>query len=624
MPAPTTGQGVAVVMKRLVVTVLAAMVLAGLRLDAEELSELREQLLPPLMEWSGASEQLLADPDDPWITPGERVGFVTTPSYDETVSWLEKLVATAPELAMVSLGTSPEARELWMVIASHDGATTPAGVRSGGRPVVLAQAAIHSGEIDGKDAGLMLLRDLTVGGTLRPLLDQVSFLFVPILNPDGHERSSPYNRMNQRGPRAMGWRTNAQNLNLNRDYTKLDTIELRALVAAINRWQPDLYVDLHTTDGADFQYDVTFGWNGRNAYSPMISGWLDRSLGPQVSADLEEAGHIPGPFVWLVDRLDPAAGVVEWTASPRYSNGYGDARHLPTVLVETHSLKPHRQRVLGVRVLLESVLRVVSSEPEKLRDAIVADQRRLPAELVLSWSRASVQPVAEMRFLGIESRLRPSMVTGVPEVEWTGTPIEVTAPVLAATQSEVTVRRPEAYWIPPQWTDVIERLEAHGVQLERSQSPRQLTAEVYHLDAAEIEPEPFEGRSRVVAEPRAVRTVVTVPAGSVRVDLAQPLGDLAVLMLEPASPDSFFQWGFFLEVLQRTEYFERYVMEPLAQRMLADDPDLAAEFMRTLREDAAFAGSPRARLMFFYERTPFMDDRYRVYPVIRELAQPVS
>jgi murein tripeptide amidase MpaA len=593
-------------------------------LEAQELVELREQVLPPVLEWSGASEQLVVAADDPWITPGERAGFETTPSYGETVAWLEQLVAAAPELEMVSLGTSLEGRELWMVIASGVGTASPEDLHAESRPVVLVQAGIHAGEIDGKDAGLMLLRDLTVGGTLRSLLEKVSLLFIPIVNPDGHERSSAYSRMNQRGPREMGWRTNARNLNLNRDYAKLDTVELRAVVAAIDRWQPDLYLDLHTTDGADYQYDVTFGWNSPNAYSPAIARWLDATLRPAVSGDLEAAGHIPGPFVWLVDRLDPSVGVVEWTASPRYSNGYGDARHLPTVLVETHSLKPHRQRVLGVRVLLESVLRVMSVRGEELRAAVVRDRAQEREQLVFTWSRSSVRPVGEMRFLGVEARLRPSLITGVPEVEWTGKPIAVTAPVLAATEPEASVNPPAAYWIPPQWTTVIERLEAHGIQLERAIEPREVTGEVYHLDSPVVEPDPFEGRVRVTAEPRAVETTVTLPAGAVRVGMDQPLGDLAALLLEPASPDSFFQWGFFLEVLQRTEYFERYVMEPLARRMLAADPELEAELMHKLREDPDFAASPRARLMFFYERTPFMDDRYRVYPVVRELAGATS
>src|SRR5688500_11431867 len=163
--------------------------------------------LPPPPPWSGQSRALARPADDPWVTPAEKSGFVTTPSYDETVAWLRRLAAAAPQLRLVSLGKSGEGRELWMVVATAEGAGTPEELRRNGRPTLLAQAGIHAGEIDGKDAGLMLLRDLTVGKRL-DLLSKANLLFVPILNADGHERRTAYSRINQRGPDNAGWRTN--------------------------------------------------------------------------------------------------------------------------------------------------------------------------------------------------------------------------------------------------------------------------------------------------------------------------------------------------------------------------------------------------------------------------------
>jgi hypothetical protein len=159
--------------------------------------------------WNGASRALLLPAEHPWATPFEQSGLTRSPSYDDTVAWLRRLVEAAPQqLKMVSLGDSDEGRAIWMVIASRDGAATPEALRAHGLPVLLAQAGIHSGEIDGKDAGMMFLRDLTVVGTKRALLDQASFLFIPILSVDAHERSSPYGRINQRGPAETGWRSN--------------------------------------------------------------------------------------------------------------------------------------------------------------------------------------------------------------------------------------------------------------------------------------------------------------------------------------------------------------------------------------------------------------------------------
>src|SRR5438128_2671013 len=211
--------------------------------------------LPPTIPWSGKSRELIAKPDNRWITIAEKTEFHATSTYEQTVVWLKQLVMVAPELRMVSLGHSPEGRDIWMVIASRDRLFTPETMQRSGRPTLFVQGGIHAGEIDGKDAGLMLLREITVGGRWRSLLDRANFLFVPIVNVDGHERSSPYGRINQRGPDVTGWRTNARNLNLNRDYAKLDTPEIRAIVAALDQWKPDLYIDTHVNDGADYQYD---------------------------------------------------------------------------------------------------------------------------------------------------------------------------------------------------------------------------------------------------------------------------------------------------------------------------------------------------------------------------------
>lgn len=575
--------------------------------------------LPPELPWEGASLELAVPEDHPWVTPFEEGGLVDSPPYEETVAWLRRLVEAAPELAMVSLGKTAEGRDLWMIVASAEGAATPEDLHAAGKPVLFAHAGIHSGEIDGKDAGMMLLRDLTVRGTRSELLERASFLFVPILSADAHERRSPYGRINQRGPLHTGWRTNSRNLNLNRDFAKLDTLEVRHLAAALNAWRPDLYLDLHVTDGADYQYDITFGWNrSATAWSPASAGWLDEVYRPAVSDGLREMGHVPGPLVFTVNPYDWRRGIFRFAGGVRFSNGYGDARHLPTVLVENHSLKPYGQRVLGTYVLLAESLRLLGERGGELQDAVAEDRSRRPETLTLDWTvdRDADSPTVE--FLGVEQRLERSDVSGDLRVIWTGEPVTERVPVLAATEPSATSGRPAAYWVPPAWRDVIERLEAHGIELERTDEPVELEVEMYRLEEAEIDEAPFEGRVRASATPVAERRREVFPPGSVRVPTDQPLGDLAMLLLEPASPDSFFQWGFFHEVLSRTEYVEGYVMEPMAKRMLAEDPELREAFNEKLATDREFRTDPRARLHWFYEKTPYWDERWRLYPVARE------
>jgi hypothetical protein len=575
------------------------------------------EFLPPDQPWNEATRDLMVPADDPWATPFEVSGGVDSPTYDETVAWLRKLVAASPKLRMTSLGKSPQGRDVWLVIASATGASTPEELRQTGKPVLFAQAGIHPGEIDGKDAGMMLLRDMTVGGSESDLLGRASFLFIPILSVDGHERRSPYGRINQRGPENTGWRTNARNLNLNRDYAKLDIPEMRHLIAALERWQPDLYLDLHVTDGEDYRYDVTFGWTGPHGWSPSIARWLDGTFRPAVSAALEARGHVPGPLIFGVDRLDIRKGIADWTAPPRFSNGYGDARHLPTVLVENHSLKRFDRRVLGTYVFLEGCLDLLGREAGNLRRAVAEDRARHPEELPLAFGPPQTPPET-LEFLGVEHRVAPSSVSGGLAVEWLGTPVTFDAPLIAFTEPTATASRPRAYWIPPSWSDVIGRLRLHGVRMEETSDWREVEVEMYRLTGPELADMPFEGHVQVTATPVAETRTERFPPGSVRIPTDQPLGDLAMLLLEPASPDSFFQWGFFHAVLSRTEYVEGYVMEKMATRMLEEDEELRSRFLERLATDDEFRADPQARLMWFYEQTPYYDQRYLLYPVARE------
>lgn len=572
--------------------------------------------LPPETPWSGKSRELLRGPGDSWATPFEAGDRNTTPRYAAAVAWLEKLSQASPDLEMVSLGKSPQGRDIWMAVASRDHAFDAGSFRETSKPTLLVEACIHGGEVDGKDAGMMLLRDLTVGGSKSALLDKANLLFIPVLNVDGHERFSPFNRMNQRGPSETGWRTNAMNRNLNRDFAKLETAEVRAVVTAIREWEPDLFVDVHVTDGVDYQYDITWGYNGPHAYSPNSSAWLDAYLTPGVSAGLSAMGHAPGPLVFAVDPLGIEAGNYVFTISANLANGYGDARHLPSVLVETHSLKSYERRVLGTYVLLERTLSVLGTHGSELVRAVKADRKARQRNMVLSWSAG--EPKQTMEFLGIRSRLQPSAVSGGLRVEYTGDPVTLTVPLVREDVPQATVSRPKAYWIPAEWGSVVEKLRQHGIETETLEEPREVPVTRYRLENVVTDPAPTEGRLRVTAEPVPEQGLTVFPPGTVRVSTDQPLGDLAVLLLEPESPTSFFQWGFFLEILNRTEEAESYVMEPMASEMLTGNPELAAEFMKKLRTDPEFAGSAKARLDWFYEHTPFFDQTYLLYPVARE------
>lgn len=581
-----------------------------------------DTILPPLPPWQSRSAELIAAPSDRWITPAEQSGLTATPRYEQTVEYLRRLASAARELHLVSIGSSAEGREIWMVVATAEGAATPAAVSANGRPTLLAQAGIHAGEIDGKDAGLMLLRDLSAGGRLEGLLEQVNLLFVPILNVDGHERFSAYGRINQRGPVEMGWRSNARNLNLNRDYTKIETEGVAAIVATIERWQPLLYVDLHVTDGVDYEYDITFGYNREHAWSPAIARWLETHLEPATTRALRNRGHVPGPLIFAKNDRDYAAGISDWTASPRYSNGYGDARHLASVLVENHSLKPYMQRVLGTYVLLEAMLRTLGEHGEALAEATSKDRRRRPAQTVLSWEDRHGLPET-MILKGIGSTREYSPVAGAEVTRWNGEPVDVAVAVRANDRPGASVSRPAQYVIPAGWSAIGARLAAHGIVVAQAGPKRageRIAVERYRLPDAALASgvNPYEGRVRIdPGTPVVEQGEWVLAAGDLLVATDQPLGTLAMLLLEPQAPDSLLQWGYFLEIMNATEYYEQYAVEPLAAAMLAADRELARQFEARLRQDKAFAADADARLRWFYERSPYFDQRYRLYPIAR-------
>ena len=576
-----------------------------------------QPFLPPVPAWDGASKSLLRDASDPWVTAFEAdAAHDFSPNYADTRAWFDRLDAASDLIRIEQFGISPEGRPIYAVIASKDGAAfDPA------KPVLMIQAGIHPGEIDGKDAGMMLLRDIAFYGK-DGLLDRVNLILIPILSVDGHERASAYSRPNQRGPRIQGWRNTATNQNLNRDYLKLDQPEMRAVRGLIVKYQPDLYVDVHVTDGMDYQYDVTYGFNGEDgAYSrsPAASAWLDSVLKPAMNDALSAHGHIPGELVFGIDEQDPKKGLGDGGLGERYSNGWGAAAHVPTILIENHSLKPHEQRVLGTYVFIEEALKLMADKGADLRAATASDKTLRPAEIPANFV-SDPTPVSTRDFLGIRYETYDSPASGRREVRWLGEPDpEIWKLPYYGSKPSLILKRPTAYWVPATRADLIERLRVHGVQMEPIDAARTLPVSMLRLIDPTLAPRANEGHVQATVKDIKVEARDwTFPIGSVRVPTDQPLGDVAVLLLEPQSSESFFAWGMFPEVLSRVEYIEGYAIAPLAERMMAADPALKAEFEAKLAADPAFAANGDARLSWFYERTPFYDDRYRLYPVARE------
>jgi hypothetical protein len=565
--------------------------------------------------------------DNNWVTPAETSHFHTTPSYKQTLAYLQRLQEAAPgKIKLESFGISPQGRPMMVVIASSDGTFTPDAARAAHKPIVLVQAGIHPGEIEGKDAGLMLLRDIAVTGKYPHLLDHLVLVYIPVFSVDGHENSSPYNRINQNGPDSMGSRGQSQYLNLNRDYIKADAPEMLAWLKLWQNWLPDFLVDVHTTDGADYQYDLTWYTEDPHKLDPAIDAWQKKTIVDEAMPAYEKLGHLASIYLEFKDGRDPRKGIENFGSGPRFSTGYAALQNRPGLLLETHMLKSYEVRVHAIYDLLRVLL---------------DDINRQPAALLAATQKADADTIARA-----EDASAKVPLTFKPDP--TSTPFELKGYAFTQTHSDISndtwiqydpskpqtyridnwngllpdisITPPAAYVVPAEWTAIIEKLDAHGIAYRRIGHPmKEVDAEAYQLDHPVWGNEPFEGHVMVRSFTlHAQPTEVTLPPGSVIVPMNQRGANVAIELLEPQAPDSLLRWGYLNAIFEAKEYGEPRVLEKLARDMMAKDPKLKAEFEQKLHDDPAFAADSRARLQFFFERSPWYSvQNVGHYPVLR-------
>ena len=567
---------------------------------------------------------LRAGDEERWVTAFERSGGLRTPGYAATMSYCRMLEKASPWIRVTSFGVSPQGRPLPLVILSRDRAFDPASARRSGRAVILNQSGIHAGEIDGKDASLMLMRDIAVTKRFPKLLDSTIVLFVPIFNVDGHERSGPFNRINQVGPEEMGWRTNAQNLNLNRDYMKCETPEVQAMLRLFNAWLPDLYVDCHVTDGIDFQYDITYGVEPPPNLDPLVSDWVEQTLLAESLPAVEQSGHRIFPYVFPREDRDLSKGLAGGASTPRFSTGFAALENRPAVLIETHMLKPYRVRVEATYQFLKAMIAAVNRRPSLLRAAV----RRADEAVVLAGKTYDPRrffPLAfglgpgsePVVFLAWKEVRDKSPLSGGERLRYTRDTVSLVVPWYGQVTVTDSATVPLAYIIPPEWTFVPEKLRAHAVAMERLTREMALDVESWKFSEVRFAPRPFEGRHMVSFTQTPIQERRLFPAGSIVVRTAQREGKVIMNLLEPKGPDSFVAWGYFDVIFEQKEYAEPYVMEEEGAKLVAKDTALAREYAGRVQSDSAFARNPGARLNWLYQHSPWRDRSQNVYPVGR-------
>ncbi len=561
--------------------------------------------------------------DTTFLTYYEKAGCVKTPRYAETIDFCKKLDKASALLKYTTFGISPQGRDLPLLIADKNGNFTPDAVRKSGNAVLLIQACIHAGESDGKDAGLMLLRDLAINKKGLLLLDHVTILFIPIFNTDGHERFGPFNRINQNGPDEMGWRTTAQNLNLNRDFMKADAPEMQAWLKLYNNWLPEFFVDCHVTDGADFQYTMTYALETKGNLEKGLSDWTSNVCETFLVREMEKSGFPVFPYVQFRNWHDPRSGLTLGVAPPMLSQGYCAAQNRPGLLIETHMLKPYKVRVNSTYAMLTHTLELLNTEYKTLQNLVAkADEAsagdKFRGETFPVNFSESFADSTKVEFLGFEYTIDTSALTGGLWFKYNNEkPTNWQLTMFPTCKADKFVGLPEAYLIPPQCITVIERMKLHGIKMTMLKGEVTCNVKSSRFRNPRWQQKSYEGHHKVTYDVVDTIEKRTFPSGTMLVEMNQRTARVIAHLLEPASPDSYCAWGFFDAFMEQKEYSESYVMETMAREMIKKNPALKQEFNQKKGADKAFASDPDAQLNWFYSKSPYWDSRFNLYPVGR-------
>jgi hypothetical protein len=563
------------------------------------------------------------------VTVSERSGFQATGRYDEVVRLCSAFQQAYPrQVKCLRFGTTPEGRPMLALAVNAQGVFTPQAARKAGLPVTLVQGGIHAGEIDGKDAGFLVLRELLERKSAPGVLDKQVLLFVPVFNVDGHERFAKWNRPNQRGPVEMGWRTTAQNFNLNRDYVKADAPEMQAMLDLVNAWDPLTYIDLHVTDGAQFQHDVSI------QVEPVNSGDADLrraglALRTGVIADITQQGSSPQSYYMSFrENDDPASGFANAVYEPRFSTGYFQLRNRISLLVETHSWKDYPTRVRITHNAIVSILQQVAdhgSQWTQMAQAADARATHLAGQPV-ALSYRTTDKATMVDFQGYAYTRTLSDVSGMLMTHYDETKPQVWhVPLHDEVVPDLEVAAPRAgYVVPAAFARMVAaKLTQHGIAyrtLDKGIDGAQV--QTFRADQASFGAGSVESHQRLKVEGSWKAEPRSLVAGALFVPIAQPKARLVMAMLEPQAPDSLLAWGEFNNAFERKEYMEDYVAEDVAREQMAHDPALAAAFRHKVETDPAFAKNPHARLEFFARRHASWDERLNLYPVLRTDVAP--
>lgn len=541
-------------------------------------------------------------------------------TYDEVVSYYQSLDKASRYLKVNEVGMTDIGEPLLEVIIDKDRKFSPSDSEIAGKAILFINNGIHPGEPCGIDASMILAREILEDKILFEYLDNVVVVIVPVYNVGGAKNRNAFSRVNQNGPSEYGFRGNAKNLDLNRDFIKCDSKNAETFTKLFTKWNPDVFIDTHTSNGADYQHIITLIATQKDKIAPSLGSYMEFEFVPKIYDGMTEQGYNMSPYVYSKGATPDDKGIIAFPDFPRYSSGFAALNHTLSFMPETQMLKSFEERVESTSYLLKEMLRLTSLESETIQE------KRL--EAILYYKRLKQAPinwtldediVISTLFKGYESSYKPSEVSGQQRLFYDrDRPTNIEIDYYNTYEVSESVSVPSAYIVPQAYTEVIERLKWNGVEMEQLKTDKEIEVEMYYIEDYETSKSPYEGHyphydTEVYKVTRAQRFY----KGDYIIKMDQVANRFILETLEPQAPDSYFSWNFFDGILNQKEHFSTYVFEDLAAELLKSDPQFKEAFEQRKLEDEEFGRNAMKQLRFIYESSPHYEDTHMLYPVGR-------
>lgn len=547
----------------------------------------------------------------------ERSGGTQTPEYAEIIDWWQKLDSRSGKVKMLTMGMTDAGFPLHLVVVSNHGDFDFKSIRKKNKRVLLINNGIHPGEPDGIDASMLLVRDIVAGKYKIP--DQVVLAIIPVYNIGGCLNRSTNYRVDQNGPEAFGFRGNSQNLDLNRDFIKCDSRDARAFTEIFHLADPDVFVDNHVSDGADYQHVMTLLTTQHNKLGGAMGEYLEKEFEPALYRSMKGRGYDLVPYVNSFGDT-PENGWPEFWDSPRYGSGYAALWQCFSFVPETHMLKPYDQRVKATYALMQGFIEFVGANHEKIKTLReeARKQVRTTTRFPVSWSNDR-SLYKEVLYKGYASGRKPSEISGFPRLYYDRSkPYEKTIRIFNHFTPKQFIEKPAAYLIPQGWWKVIELLQLNKVEMRRLSKDTVITVEVYRIDEHKAAPRQYEmHHPNNEVKVSVSEKQVAFRKGDWYIPMNQEANRFLIETLEPQAEDSYFTWNFFDAILGQKEGYSAYAFEDIAAEYVRNNPEIRTKLENRRLADTVFAKDGRAQLNFVYQQSPWFEPAYLQYPVYR-------